>query len=102
VVGATGSASAAPELPDTPNLGELSALDRTSLGDKAVNKTTPAVDTTGETVARKASVDATRSAHRALGEHAQASGNLPVDSAHRDKSLLPRETPLKGTTPPLG
>ncbi|AZS85242.1 ATP-binding protein [Streptomyces griseoviridis] len=125
-VGVAGSASAAPQLPATPNLGGLTALDGASVGNtvdgvsqkatgvaadtgsKAVKQAVPAAGKTGGAVAKQA----TPAAQKAAGSAAGSAGEILGDTAKTaTKGGLPTDAlggglpsaqtlPLKGL--PLG
>ncbi|MER6348515.1 ATP-binding protein [Streptomyces sp. NPDC001595] len=127
VVGATGSATAAPELPAAQNLGGLTALDGANVGNtvdgaaqnvtglagatggKAVEQSVPAAGkTTGKAVkkatpaAQKAAGDVAGSAGDIVGDTAKTAtkGGLPTDSLTQGGGLPTEQLPTKGL--PLG
>ncbi|MFJ2605956.1 ATP-binding protein [Streptomyces sp. NPDC091279] len=110
-VGVAGSASAATELPATPNLGGLTALDAAGVGntvDGAAQKTTglageaggqavktavPAAGKTGGKVAKQT----TPAAQKAAGDAAGSAGSILGDTAQTaTKGGLPTDTLTKG------
>ena len=122
-VGAAGSASAATELPATPNLGGLTALDGAHVGDtvdaatqnvtkaagstggKAVEKALPAAGQTSGQAVKKATPAAQQTAGQAagsaggiLGDTAKTAtkGGLPTDSLAKGGVPTAQTLPLKG------
>ncbi|GAB3180535.1 ATP-binding protein [Streptomyces incanus] len=92
-VGATGSATAAPELPATPNVGGLTALDQAGAPGTVDDATHAVTKTAGGTRGR------------ALGQAAPvavqaAEGTLPTDAVHLDG--VPTARTLPATALPLG
>jgi len=114
-VGAAGAASAAPaQLPATPNLGGLTALDGANVGDTvdgaAQNLTGTAGKTSGKAVkkaapaAQKVAGEAAGSAGGLLGDTTSTAtkGGLPTDSVTKGGGGLPAADTLPVKSLPLG